>query len=197
MKKICLTAIILSFALIQAYSQTLFTYGNYKADAKDFLRAFNKNNQANGTDKNRAIKEYLDLYINSRLKIREAYDRRYDTLPGVLSEIENLRSQVIENYMSDPDAINRLTKEAFQRSLKDIHAAHIFISLKNADIPTIMRLLSRWYNIDIIYEGNIPTYTFTGTLPLKNNLSVVMQVLDYAGVHLNLQQNQNKIIVKP
>ncbi len=132
MKKICLTAIILSFSLIGAYSQTLFTYGNYKADEKDFLRAFNKNNQATSSDRNRAIKEYLDLYINSRLKIREAYDRRYDTLPGIQSEIENLRNQVIENYMSDPDAINRLTKEAFQRSLKDIHAAHIFISLKNA-----------------------------------------------------------------
>jgi peptidyl-prolyl cis-trans isomerase SurA len=34
--------------------------------------------------------------------------------------------------MSDPDAINRLTREAFKRSLKDIHAAHIFISFKNA-----------------------------------------------------------------
>lgn len=132
MKKIGLTAIILSLTMIHTYSQTLFTYGPYKADAKEFLRAFNKNNQANTTNKNRAIKEYLNLYINSRLKIREAYDRRYDTLPGIQSEIESLRSQVIENYMSDPDAINRFTKEAFRRSLKDIHAAHIFISLKNA-----------------------------------------------------------------
>jgi ferric-dicitrate binding protein FerR (iron transport regulator) len=71
------------------------------------------------------------------------------------------------------------------------------VSFKDADIPSIMRLLSRWYNVDISYQGNIPAYTFTGTLPLKNNLSVVMQVLEYAGVHLNLQQNQNKIIVKP
>ena len=52
--------------------------------------------------------------------------------PHIKNEIENLRSQVIENYMSDPAAINRLTKEAFKRSLKDIHVAHIFISLNNA-----------------------------------------------------------------
>lgn len=132
MKQKGLICIIFILAVIQSYSQTLFTYGPYKADAKEFLRAFNKNNQSTASDKNRAIKEYLDLYINSRLKIREAYDRKYDTLPGIQSEIENLRGQVIENYMSDPDAINRLTKEAFQRSLKDIHASHIFISLKNA-----------------------------------------------------------------
>jgi len=131
MKKKWLTAIIISCTVITASSQTLFTYGKYKADAKEFLRAFNKNNQQSSANKPKAIKEYLDLYINSRLKIREAYDRGYDTLPNITIEIENLRSQVIENYMSDPDAINRMTKEAFQRSLKDIHAAHIFISLKN------------------------------------------------------------------
>lgn len=132
MNKKWLTAIILTCTMISASSQTLFTYGKYKADAKDFLRAFNKNNQQTGAKKSRAIKEYLDLYINSRLKIREAYDKGYDTLPYIKSEIENLRNQVIENYMSDPEAINRLTKEAFQRSLKDIHAAHIFISFANA-----------------------------------------------------------------
>ena len=102
-----------------------------QSDAKEFLRAFNKNNQQTATTKSTAIKQYLDLYINSRLKIREAYDRGYDTLPNIVNEIENLRGQVIENYMSDPDAIIRLSKEAFKRSLKDIHVAHIFLSLKN------------------------------------------------------------------
>lgn len=131
MKKKWLTAIIVSCIMIDASSQTLFTYGKYKADAKEFLRAFNKNNQQPNATKSKAIKEYLDLYINSRLKIREAYDRGYDTLSNIATEIENLRNQVIENYMSDPEAINRMTKEAFQRSLKDIHAAYIFISLKN------------------------------------------------------------------
>ena len=52
-------------------------------------------------------------------------------LPQIKSEVETLRAQIIENYMSDPEAINRLTKEAFQRSLKDIHVGHIFISFKN------------------------------------------------------------------
>ena len=127
-----LTALIFSCTISSAFSQTLFTYGKYKAEAPDFLRAFNKNNQLPASEKEKAMKEYLDLYINSRLKIREAYDRGYDTLPHIKNEIENLRNQVIENYMSDPDAINRMTREAFQRSQKDIHVAHIFISFKNA-----------------------------------------------------------------
>ncbi len=132
MNKKWLTAIVFSFTLLSASSQTLFTYGGHHADAKDFLRAFNKNNQQTAASKSKAIKEYLDLYIHSRLKIREAYDRGYDTLPNIKNEVINLRSQVIENYINDPKTLDRLTKEAFRRSLKDIHAAHIFISFKNA-----------------------------------------------------------------
>jgi peptidyl-prolyl cis-trans isomerase SurA len=112
-------------------SQTLFSYGKYTADAKDFLRAYNKNNAQVSRDKTKAMQDYLELYMNSRLKIQEAHERGYDTLPQIKSEVETLRSQIIENYMSDPITINRLTKEAFQRSQKDIHVGHIFISFTN------------------------------------------------------------------
>jgi peptidyl-prolyl cis-trans isomerase SurA len=132
MNKRWIVAVIAFCLAFTASSQTLFTFGKYPADAKDFLRAYNKNNSQPATNKSKAIRDYLDLYINSRLKISEAYERGYDTLPQIKSEVANLRAQIIENYMSDPEAINRLSKEAFQRSLKDIHVAHIFISFKNA-----------------------------------------------------------------
>jgi peptidyl-prolyl cis-trans isomerase SurA len=118
--------------LSAASSQTLFTYGSYSADAKDFLRAFNKNNTvAAGSNKAKLMRDYLDLYIASRLKIREAYNRGYDTLSQIKNDIENLRSQIIENYLNDPATAEKLLKEAFSRSQKDIHVAHIFISYKN------------------------------------------------------------------
>ncbi|MBL7742862.1 MAG: peptidylprolyl isomerase, partial [Chitinophagaceae bacterium] len=132
MKKRWLIAVLSFCITLTASSQTLFTYGNYKADAADFLRAFNKNNTLPAGNRSKAIRDYLDLYINSRLKIQEAYARGYDTLTQIKGEVDNLRAQIIENYMSDPEAINRLAKEAFQRSLKDVRVGHIFISFKNA-----------------------------------------------------------------
>src|SRR5262245_47092639 len=113
-------------------AQTLFTYGRYSTDAKDFVRAFNKNNTTASANKTKAMRDYLDLYIASRLKIREAYSRGYDTLSQIKNDIENLRSQIIENYLNDPATANKLLKEAFQRSQKDVHVAHIFISYKNS-----------------------------------------------------------------
>src|SRR5262244_3958955 len=68
------------FFSMAAGAQTLFTYGSYGVDAKDFLRAFEKNNTNTAGSRTQAMKDYLDLYIRSRLKIQEAYARHYDTL---------------------------------------------------------------------------------------------------------------------
>ena len=133
MKKNLLSIIAGLFLLNTASTQTLFTYGKYAVDAKEFLRAYNKNNSLPVTDKEKSIREYLELYIKSKLKIQEAYERKYDTLPQVKMEVNNLRMQISENYMSDPEIVNNMTTEAFQRSQKDIHVAHIFISFKISD----------------------------------------------------------------
>lgn len=132
MNKKYFIVIITCFSVLSGSAQTLFTYGKHSVDAKEFLRAYNKNNTQPVVNKAKAISDYLDLYINSRLKIREAYDRKYDTLPQIKTEVENLRIQIAESYMNDPEMITRLQKEAFDRSQKDIHVAQIFISSRNA-----------------------------------------------------------------
>ena len=142
--------LIACFTMAVASSQTLFTYGDYSADAKDFLRAFNKNNTATAANKTKAMRDYLDLYITSRLKIREAYNRSYDTLPQIKTDIDNLRSQIIENYLNDPAMSDKLLKEAFQRSQKDIHTGHIFISFINkvgvTDTAAAGKIISEVYD---------------------------------------------------
>jgi transmembrane sensor len=69
------------------------------------------------------------------------------------------------------------------------------VSLQSADIRSIMRMIARWYNIEVEYQGQTPGYTFTGTLPLKENLSAVIKALEFNGVKFKMQQN--KLIVLP
>jgi len=132
MKKNRTILLIACFIASISHAQTLFTYGSYSASAADFLKAFNKNNTTTAANRARAMRDYLDLYIGSRLKIREAYNRGYDTLSQIKSDIEKLRSQIVENYLNDPDESSKLLKEAFQRRQKDIHVAHIYVSFKNS-----------------------------------------------------------------
>ena len=131
MSKKFFIAILIWGCFLSASAQTLFTYGKYSVEAKDFIKAYKKNNSQPVVNRAKSISEYLDLYINSRLKIRDAYDRRFDTLAQIKMEVENLRTQISESYMNDPEMITRMLKEAFDRSQKDVQVAHIFISLQN------------------------------------------------------------------
>ncbi|HPG12394.1 MAG TPA: peptidylprolyl isomerase, partial [Chitinophagaceae bacterium] len=132
MKRFSVFLILLVFLTGYCSAQTLFTYGNDKVDAKEFLRAYKKNNTQPVANKEKSIREYLDLFIKSKLKVKEAYSRGYDTLPNLKTEFANLRAQIIEGYMTNPDILDKMTHEAFVRSLKDIELSHIFISFKNA-----------------------------------------------------------------
>jgi peptidyl-prolyl cis-trans isomerase SurA len=130
MKKYFIIAICSFFCMHRASGQTLFTYGNEKITVQEFLKAYNKNNPKAGSNKNpKEIQEYLDLYIASRLKIKEAKARGYDTLQRLVDDLRNLRSQIVPAYLNDEKSIEKLVEEAFDRSQKDIRLQHIFIAI--------------------------------------------------------------------
>lgn len=135
-KKISIFCIAV-IGILSLQAQTLFEYGDQKIDVKEFKQAYQKNTNAISYDK-QSIDDYLQLYINSKLKILEAYNRGYDTLPQQREEFANLRSQIIDNYMNDPETMNKLVMEAFDRSQKEIEVAHIFIRIneKNGEPDT-------------------------------------------------------------
>src|SRR5687767_11447574 len=97
------------------FSQTLFTYGTQAVSKEEFLRAYNKN-KISSADKNTALREYLDLFIKFKLKVQAAYDMHLDTLPGLKSDLQNFRAQIVESYLYDEKEINALVEEAFNRS---------------------------------------------------------------------------------
>jgi peptidyl-prolyl cis-trans isomerase SurA len=127
--------LITAFGLLISFSlsaQTIFHYGKDSVSVKEFLKAYNKNKTNVRTEK--AFRDYLNLYIASRLKIKEAKERGYDTLPQMVSDLDNLRQQILPNYITDKESVNRLVDEAYSRSQKDIHLAHIFVSLQQNGI---------------------------------------------------------------
>ena len=133
MKKICLL-IILAFCSTLIFSQTLFTFGNTAVDKEEFLRAYNKN-KTPVTDKEKSLREYLDLYVKFKLKVKAARDLHLDTLPQLKGDLESFRNQIEESYLNNETALNGLTNEAFIRSQKDLHVLHFFIPLDANTAP--------------------------------------------------------------
>jgi len=52
-----------------------------------------------------------------------------------------------------------------------------FSHFDHADIPTIMRTLGRWYNVEVVYDGAIPKREFSGDIPRGFKASQALNVL--------------------
>lgn len=113
------------------FSQTLFTYGKESVDKKEFLTAYNKN-KTPVTDKEKALRDYLDLYIKFKLKVKAAMELRLDTLPQLQYDAQSFRSQIENSYLNNETAVTDLLNEAFDRSQKDLHVLHFFVPVTSA-----------------------------------------------------------------
>jgi len=129
MRKIVLAAAIMGIATV-TQAQVLFTYGKNKVTKDEFVKAFNKN-PTNTTDRKTALTEYLDLYTRFKLKVQAAYDEGLQNDEMLQSELANFKKQIADNFINEEAKVNELVKEAFIRSQKDIHLAHVFVEVSN------------------------------------------------------------------
>ena len=72
-----------------------------------------------------------------------------------------------------------------------------YFSFDKADIPTVMRQLSRWYDIEVSYEGgSAPPDYFWGDLKRNATLSDIFAVLAKSGIYFTLNGNQVLVLNK-
>jgi transmembrane sensor len=70
-----------------------------------------------------------------------------------------------------------------------------YFAFHDEKIESILRKLSRWYNIEVRYEGDIPDVIFDGDMPRNLTLSQVLKALEAVDVHFTLKGN--KLLVTP
>lgn len=114
----------------------LLTINEEKISLTDFLFVYNKNNSAKDIAINRKdLEEYLDLFINFRLKVMEAERLKLDTASSFISELEGYRKQLAQPFLVDKEVNEYLLKEAFERSKWDVRASHILIRVDQDASP--------------------------------------------------------------
>lgn len=57
-------------------------------------------------------------------------------------------------------------------------------------IELVMRQAARWYNIEVSYEGGIPTKRLTGKISRNVKASELLNMLKYSGINFRLKNNQ-------
>lgn len=63
-------------------------------------------------------------------------------------------------------------------------------------LKDMMRQLERWYDLEVVYEGNVPDIVFFGEMSRKLELSDVLNGLERSDVHFRLEEGR-KLIVMP
>lgn len=119
--------VIAHIAVFSQNNETIFSIDGKVISTDEFLRVYNKNLEIIVDDDQKEIKNYLDLYVNYKLKVKQAIDLGYDTLTSYKKELLTYKKQLMEPYLKDDAFISKLVKEAYDRSLLEINASHILV----------------------------------------------------------------------
>ena len=127
MKKAFLLLAVAAMSMgIMAQSETLMTINGKAVSAEEFLYIYEKNNQAGAVDP-KTMDEYLDMFINFKLKVAEAEAQGIDTTESFKKELKGYRAQATPKYLQDEAAMDSLIEMSWRHLSKDRRAAHIAI----------------------------------------------------------------------
>jgi peptidyl-prolyl cis-trans isomerase SurA len=117
----------LSYAQKSLDKEVLVNIGNEAVTVDDFMRVYDKNNSQTSMQDPTPIAEYLDLFVNFKLKVMEAEELKMDTNSTFQKELAGYREQLAKPYFIDESVNEALLEQAYQRKLKDVRASHILI----------------------------------------------------------------------
>ncbi|MBN1159592.1 MAG: peptidylprolyl isomerase [Bacteroidales bacterium] len=117
-----------------AQDEVLFMIDGIPVFLDEFKRVYGKNKGVPGYEDIPA-EEYLDMYINFRLKVLEAERLGYDEQRSFTDELAGYREQLAVPYLQDQDAIDRLVREAYERTVNEVNVSHIYLAFPEHPSP--------------------------------------------------------------
>ncbi|WP_435416539.1 peptidylprolyl isomerase [Polaribacter aestuariivivens] len=119
----------------QKKEKTLLTIDGEKITVNEFKRVYEKNLDAIDNEESKDVENNLELFINYKLKVNEAYKLKYDTLPSYKREIETYKNQLSAPYLQDTTFIETLVKDVYFRTKNEIKAKHILVRISRDATP--------------------------------------------------------------
>lgn len=123
-------------------SSVLFHYGEDSVMADDFVYVYLKNNRdlledLSEDEVEASVREYMDLYVNFKLKVKAAYNAGMDRETAFIKEFTQYRDQLAKPYMVENRYKENLIREAYERMSQEVHASHILINVPEDSEDTL------------------------------------------------------------
>ncbi|WP_316840083.1 FecR family protein [Pedobacter gandavensis] len=113
-----------------------------------------------------------------KVKSNAGEDRSMVLKPGQQAALTD--RQLLVNYGKEEEAI------AWKNGV---------FKFEDEDLQSVMRSVARWYDLDVVYEGTLPSRQFSGEIDRNSNLSQVLDILSFFKVHFSV--NGKQITVRP
>jgi ferric-dicitrate binding protein FerR (iron transport regulator) len=72
-----------------------------------------------------------------------------------------------------------------------------FFVFNHADIESVMRQISRWYNVKVVYEGQLTNRRLTGRVSRLANADDILEILRANGYHISIASDGKTITILP
>lgn len=133
------TGLALLFVLSNANAQdtdpVILKVAGENISKSEFLNVYQKNNVNGEVIDRKSLEEYMELYINFRLKVKEAESLGLDTMRSFIDELSGYRKQLAQPYLIDEEMNKSLLTEAYNRKTEDIRGSHILIKVDRNASP--------------------------------------------------------------
>ncbi|WP_134386795.1 peptidylprolyl isomerase [Flavobacterium psychrophilum] len=132
----CFALAINSLAFAQSdKKEVLFTIDDKPYYTDEFSRVYNKNIDLVKDESQKDLNKYMELFVGYKLKINKANKIGLQNNEKYINELKSYRSQLSKNYTSDTKVTKALIEEGYNRSLKEIRASHILITVDENAVP--------------------------------------------------------------
>lgn len=126
-------------------NKTLLTIDGKPYDVETFMRVYSKNLDIVKDETQKDIDNYLELYVDYRLKLLQAYELKLDEQESYKKELLNHRNTLAQSYLTDNEVSQALVKEAYERSTRELKGRHILIKVDRTALPA--DTLAAWNRI--------------------------------------------------
>ena len=124
---------IIFFLYSSSYAQLdnniLFKVNDSIVYVDEFNRVYSKNFELIDENNQKDFESYLELFINYKLKLAEAYEMGLHNDPKYKSELNKYVKQLQNTYLTDRETEENLLKEAYERTKYELNVSHILIRI--------------------------------------------------------------------
>ena len=161
MKLTWLFSIVFIYANFYSQEIDILTINGNKVYKSEFEQIYWKNKKEKLATKE-DLDEYIDLFINFKLKVLAAEKLGLDTMNKFINELNGYKIQLEKPYLIDTAINEALIKEAYFRTINEIEASHIMIKVSPTSSP--LDTLKAWKTIDSISKALANTKSSFGEL---------------------------------